>query len=221
MLAYAPREQKKSALLPLAAVAAAHIGLVALAMTMNPALVTKVKDTVTKVTLIEEPAPPPPPPQPAPPVEKQALPDSVQKVTVPDPIVDVPTLPGPSAERFVSDNPIVTPTPPQVLPTPPLGGSVGIAPVAVAATLLTSGADLQPDYPASKLRIGEEAVLRLKLAIDARGRVTSVEPVGEADRAFLRAAERHLKRVWRYAPATKDGVAVASTTEITLRFVLR
>ena len=35
-------------------------------------------------------------------------------------------------------------------------------------------------------------MLRLRLTIDARGRVVAVEPVGRADRAFLAAARRHL-----------------------------
>ena len=66
----------------------------------------------------------------------------------------------------------------------------------------------------------EEASLRLRLSIDARGRVVAVEPVGSADRAFLAAARRHLLAHWRYQPATEDGRAVASTTVITLRFEL-
>ena len=40
----------------------------------------------------------------------------------------------------------------------------------------------------------EEASLRLALTIDARGRVTAVEPVGAADPTFLAAARRHILR---------------------------
>ena len=63
-------------------------------------------------------------------------------------------------------------------------------------------------------------MLRLRLSIDARGRVTAVEPIGTADPAFLASARAHLIRVWRYKPATEDGRAVASTLTITLRFEL-
>lgn len=63
-------------------------------------------------------------------------------------------------------------------------------------------------------------MLRLKLTIDARGRVIAVEPVGRTDPAFLDAARRHLLAHWRYKPATAKGQAVASSAVITLRFEL-
>ena len=77
-----------------------------------------------------------------------------------------------------------------------------------------------PALPAVELDREEEAVLRLKLTIDAGGRVTAVDPVGQADPAFLAAARRHLMTHWRYRPATEDGRAIASATVITLRFQL-
>ena len=65
----------------------------------------------------------------------------------------------------------------------------------------------------------KEAVLRLRLSIDERGRVVAVEPVGKAEPAFLAAARRHIL-AWRYAPATEGGRAIASTTVVTLEFKL-
>ena len=79
---------------------------------------------------------------------------------------------------------------------------------------------LRPPYPNSKLRDEEEATLKLRLSIDARGRVTQVTPVGHADSTFLEAARRHIIRAWRYKPATEDGVAVSSTMVISLSFRL-
>ena len=79
---------------------------------------------------------------------------------------------------------------------------------------------MRPPYPTDKLRLEEEATLKLKLTIDARGRVTAVEPVGAADPSFLAAARRHIIRAWRYKPATEDGRAVSTTLVVTLRFVL-
>ena len=67
---------------------------------------------------------------------------------------------------------------------------------------------------------GSEAVLRLRLSIDERGRVVSVDPVGAADGAFLAAARRHLLAQWRYKPAMEGGRAVATSIVITLRFQL-
>lgn len=94
------------------------------------------------------------------------------------------------------------------------------APVRTGPHFLTPEADIKPPYPQSKLRNEEEAVLRLKLTIDSRGRVTAVEPVGRADPVFLAAARRHIAARWRYRPATEDGRAIASSTVITLRFEL-
>lgn len=84
----------------------------------------------------------------------------------------------------------------------------------------TPEALIKPPYPQQKLRLEEEAVLQLRLAIDARGRVTAVEPVGGADPVFVAAARRHLIAQWRYRPATEDGRPVASSTVVTLRFQL-
>jgi protein TonB len=94
------------------------------------------------------------------------------------------------------------------------------APVRLAARFNTPTSALKPPYPNDKLRLEEEATLRLRLTIDARGRVTAVEPVGAADPSFLEAARRHIIRAWRYKPATEDGVAVSSSTVITLSFRL-
>ena len=93
-------------------------------------------------------------------------------------------------------------------------------PVMTGPRLATSEGSLKPPYPNDKLRAGEEATLRLKLTIDPRGRVTAVDPVGSADPSFLAAARRHILRSWRYKPATEDGVAVPTTTVISLSFRL-
>ena len=93
-------------------------------------------------------------------------------------------------------------------------------PVRAGPRFATPPADVRPPYPPSKIQSQQEAVLRLKLSIDQRGRVVAVEPVGKADPAFLAAARRHLIAAWRYQPATEDGRAIASTTVITLRFQL-
>ena len=79
---------------------------------------------------------------------------------------------------------------------------------------------LRPPYPDDKRRLEEEATLKLKLAIDERGRVVAVEPVGKADRSFFEAARKHLIAKWRYKPATEGGRPVPSSTVITLRFEL-
>ena len=94
------------------------------------------------------------------------------------------------------------------------------APVRTGPRFATPPGAVRPPYPPSKIASEEEAVLRLRLSIDPRGRVTAVEPVGRADPAFLAAARRHLLAHWRYKPATVDGRAIASATIISLRFEL-
>ena len=90
----------------------------------------------------------------------------------------------------------------------------------LAARLATAEGALKPPYPLDKIRTEEEATLRLRLTIDPRGRVIVVDPVGKADPSFLEAARRHILKAWRYKPATEDGVAVQSTTVISLSFRL-
>ena len=93
-------------------------------------------------------------------------------------------------------------------------------PVKLGPRLATSENLLKPPEPLDKIRSEEEATLRLRLTIDARGRVTAVDPVGAADPSFLAAARRHILRSWRYKPATEDGMAVPTSTVISLSFRL-
>ena len=69
-------------------------------------------------------------------------------------------------------------------------------------------------------QLEQEATLKLRLAIDERGRVVAVDPVGHADPAFLAAARRHILKAWRYQPAKEGNKAIASSTVITLKFEL-
>ncbi len=88
------------------------------------------------------------------------------------------------------------------------------------AVFKTAAADIRPPYPESKRTTDQEATIRLKLAIDARGRVVGVEPVGRVDPTFFEAARRHILRHWRYTPATENGEAVATSMTVSLEFQL-
>jgi protein TonB len=196
------------------AIIVGHVALVAVVMSAKMELPPRVFDPPIKIDLIHDDDPPPPadirPEVPMPP-RSSALDRPPPQVLTP-----------PASAQTVDSNPLlpnfddlVGPrnVPPRTDPTPTL-------PVRVAARLLTAPSDLKPPYPPSKLASEEEAVLRLKLTIDERGRVIAVEPVGRADRAFLDSARRHLIAHWRYRPATEDGRAVSSSAVITLRFQL-
>lgn len=199
------------------AIAIAHVALVAAVMSVKMDLPQKLTRTITEVELIALPKPPPPPAPPS--VPRKSAPSAVDR---PQPVIPLPP-------------PVPNALDPRPTPLPPLGGEVvgpaldpvpradplqRPAPVRVGPRFATPDHALRPPYPRSRLDSGEEASLRLRLAIDQRGRVTSVDPVGRADPAFLDAARRHIIARWRYQPATEDGRATASSTVITLRFEL-
>ena len=221
MLAYAAhnrtaaRNRSPSAL---ALILAGHALAIAAVMTAKMDLVTSTSFDPTTIFNVPIDPPPPTPPQP-PETKQQPKRPTTQQSFIDDPatIVDMDaTSPATSFDQGATIDDIASVIGSDFAATrinPP-------APVRVAARFNTPEGALKPPYPNDKLRDEEEAVLKLRLNIDARGRVTSVEPVGPADASFLDAARRHIVRAWRYKPATEDGVAVSSSTVITLAFRL-
>jgi protein TonB len=219
MLAYAAHVRRPNVVdrKTLTIIVLGHAVLLAAILTARPDLIVDGRTPPTKIYNVDVP----PPPMPVPPNPTVETPPSPQPsfMPVPPAIVDmVPTVP------------IVPFDPGPVLPP---GGSIAGSgpgampidppprlPVRIATRLLTSGEALKPPYPNSKLRLEQEATLRLRLSIDAGGRVIAVDPVGAADPEFLAAARRHIIRSWRYKPAREDGVPVATTTVVTLAFRL-
>ena len=203
----------------LTAIVLVHAVLIGAVMSVKMDLPDKFRQTITRVELIDPPKPPPPPepqPQPKPQPRDQAIDRTpvIVPVPIPDPVpLDIEPIPLPIPNPGDLIGRGVEPAPrPSPLPV--------AEPVRVGPRFATSADDVRPPYPDSKRRLEEEAVLKLRLSIDARGRVVSVEPVGRVDRDFLEAARRHILARWRYKPATEDGRAVASSTVITLRFEL-
>lgn len=196
-----------------------HAVLIAAVMTAKMEIVPPFDPTKTVIDFIDPTKPPPPePPKPTPEPKAQAEPRNSQ-VDRPDVVIPIPAGGDPTFDN--------TPLPPipnlgpigagtEILPTPVPKAD----PVLVGPRLATPERLLKPAYPLDKQRLEEEAVLRLKLSINERGRVVAVEPVGRVDRSFFEAARKHLLAYWRYTPATEDGRAVASSTVITLTFRL-
>jgi protein TonB len=218
MLAYAAHRrriaERHSAPHLMLAIIAGHVALIAFVMSAKMDLPERIRDA-TEIKFI--PTPPPPPPN-RPPLKADPKP-SQSTVTRTPTIVPVPQLPidqlDPTPMPTLPSIPTVRPTPnpePRIAPMP--------APVRVGPRFATPADAVRPPYPSSKIASEEEAVLRLRLSIDQRGRVVAVEPVGRADPAFLTAARKHLLARWRYKPATEGGRAIASSTVITLRFEL-
>ena len=225
MLAYASNRRRLAASRPaphaMLAIIALHVAGVAVVMSAKMDIPGAVTRTITKtynVPLPKETPPPPPPmdePRPAP---RSSI-DLVRPI-VPSPRpmplpIDSRPAPDPSPGPVAGSGTEPAPQP-QPLPIP----RPTAEPVRSGPRFATPADALRPPYPPSKIAREEEASLKLRLSIDARGRVTAVAPVGPADPAFLEAARRHLMAKWRYKPATEDGRPVASTTVITLRFEL-
>ncbi len=224
MLAYAAnrRPRRRPSAPTLAVIIGVHaLGLVILATT-KVALPELPEIIRTKIYNVPVP-PPPTPPRPKIEARTEAKPQPAQRerVFTPTPVIDRP-LTGPTVDL----GPPILDRAPDIgtaLGTPltqPIERSPPAPPVRIAARAMTPSDLLRPPYPDAKRRSEEEAVLRLRLAIDPRGRVTAVEPLGDVDPAFLAAARTHLLRHWRYRPATEAGRAIASSLTITLRFEL-
>ena len=221
MLAYAPRPTARSGSpRTLLLVAAGHAVALGLVLTARSDLVSRTPFDPTDVVFVPIKAPPPPPP---PPPGEPTPPRAAPQSTIDTPPVIIPT-PLPNAPA-VTDGPSilsVTPLPGTAIePQPPLATDPPAPAVVRKAARFATPADLvRPPYPAARRESGDGAQLRLTLAIDPRGRVTAVTPVGAADPVFLDAARRHILRHWRYRPALEGDVAIASTVTITLRFEL-
>ncbi len=212
MLAYAPQpDRQRLSPMALTLIIAGHIAAIGAVMSakmvierhVNPPLII---DFIPN-PVVPKPDDPPPQSNPKP-----------TPSTFDNPITIIPPLPGP--------RPTVDPMP-QPLPQPGNTGGTGTAPIPLDRPIIRTGphlataADsLRPPYPDSKRETGDEASLRLKLTIDAAGRVVAVDPVGRVDKIFFDAARRHILRAWRYQPAMEGTKAVPSTTTIALRFEL-
>ena len=79
---------------------------------------------------------------------------------------------------------------------------------------------LQPAYPSGAIRNGIEGVAIVKVLIGTDGRVKEVQSIRADDPDFLAATRKQALAKWRFVPATRDGVAIESWREMTVRFVL-
>jgi periplasmic protein TonB len=170
---------------------------------------------------------PPPEPVPPPPVA-DPVPNPPIDFTRPTPQIPVPPLgEGPAARPDDGFTPPPTPFPPGGGEITGSGGTAPIEivplrePVFAPATRHPRYADgFQPPYPPSAEREGLAGSSRVRVRIGPDGRVLSVEDLGSTDPRFFTATQRHALSRWRFRPATRDGVAVETTQELTVRFVL-
>ena len=222
MLAYAAHarpEGRARSPKALALIIAGHAVLIAAVMTAKMELITGTPFDPTDIINIPVDPPPPPPPPEAQSKAQPNRPTQPSFIDNPSPIMDMDA----SLSSAMFDQGATIEDIGKVIGTDirlPAIDPPKAAPVKLAARLNVPESALKPPYPPDMRREGEEATLKLRLTIDTRGKVTEVEPVGAANPSFLEAARRHILRAWRYKPATEDGVAVPSSTVITLSFRL-
>lgn len=218
MLAYAAsrsaagRQSSPNAML---FIIAAHVAALAVVMSAKMDLPHRIFDRPLKVDTIRLPQE-----QPKQRPERKTVADPDNRtLTQPDRSVPIPApFPAPDATLPPADlGPSATgPGPavaePQPLPRPPV--------ITRGPQLLTSGAELRPPYPLVKETIGEEATLTLRLLINEKGRVLTVDPIGRADPTFAEVARRHIIIHWRFRPAVNSGQPTMSSTVITVAFRL-
>lgn len=156
-----------------------------------------------------------PPPNPPEPVEKQ-LPSRQETVTRPDPevqLAEASTVTFDTAKTTVIDE---TPGPTVAINPPrPIGPPK--EPVRIAA-VIDPRVPLQPAYPPSEQRLGNEGAVVVRVLVGTDGRVKAVEKVKAESEAFFRSTERQALRYWRFRPATVDGKPVESWQVMTVRF---
>jgi len=203
--------RRKASPITLALIFAGHAGLILVVMSSKMELPERYREPPIIIDTIDPPKDPPP--LPAEPRNTDSNPRAPQPTELDRPIEIVPT-------PFRND-PIDVGRLPPIPSGPDIGEMPSDPPKPIARLgpkLATDDSALRPPYPEAKRRLEQEAVLRLRLSIDERGRVRSVEPIGAADPMFLASARAHLMRNWRYTPASEGGRPVASSIVITLRF---
>ncbi|MDJ0278140.1 TonB family protein [Sphingomonas sp. 2R-10] len=197
-------------------------GLLALAMLTATTVVTFV-DPYKPMEAVNIPIEPPPPPIDEPRPVERAMPDPA-----PVPLPYVPPAPIPAPGPVIASTDTMPTTLPPLMPTPPMPGATGTGsavtvtpplPVLVNASVDPRyRADFQPDYPAFERNQGRNGVVVVRVLVGANGRVAAIEPVSATSDAFLDATKRRALSKWRFRPATRDGVAIESWREMTVRF---
>lgn len=171
------------------------------------------------------------------PFETYAVPE--EKAPPPEPVettIEQPIRTRPTQQQPTAAEPIVTGAQgdPVVIGSAGTGEGIDPGPTIIlppadpprAPVLVDAGIDpralpqFQPDYPGAMIRQGLEGSVTVRVTINAEGRVTDIARVSATDESFWLATQRHALRKWRFRPATRDGVPVATTKVMTVRFTL-
>ena len=163
--------------------------------------------------------------------------------------LDIKVWPAPDNKmegRIVVDKNTVKP--PEAPPLPPISNPIPVDPIAPtipidegdSSTRITTvlgpvaptnydrmaeavgATHTTPPYPPLALKLGEEGGLRLHLTISPQGIVTEAQVIRSSGYDDLdQAARNWIMAHWRYRPALRGGAAVASTSNVEVRFDLK
>ena len=175
-------------------------------------------------------------PEPAPPEPDAAEPD--EPAPAPDPAPDRIETVGPRSATTLVRRPTPPATARAVVPTPspapspapsppPPPRPVQPTPPSVAAAGATAVEGARPDagnqppvYPMEARANRWTGVVTLRLGVDADGAVRNVEVAGTSGHPSLDDAAVSAAWGWRFSPARRGGIAVASSVVRRVRFVL-
>lgn len=200
------------------------------------------------LVLLGDGGPVPPPPVAAPLIVDIALaPPSAPPPAPPAVPQSVPASPGPAVPVARPATPATEPVPPApplkplVREPPADGGMASAAPAPASPSASTSssvpgpatGDAIEPprytlgsawcpapEYPERARLRGHQGSVTLSVTVDETGRVGALAIVEGSGHALLDQAALNTIRSWRFAPATRNGIPVAATRTVVIRFAL-
>lgn len=124
----------------------------------------------------------------------------------------------PSGNTLYGKPPEAAPAPAEVKPLPAEGA---VPPTEVDAPPRPLSLEVPPgEYPREAREAGFEGEVRLRLLVDAEGRVREAEVLSDPGHGLGAAAVPIAKRYYRFRPALKGGQPVATRLVLTVRFQL-
>lgn len=182
-------------------------------------------------------APDPVAPDPAPPITRFEA--DVLPAHKPETLRTPPPLIPPTRERLEKTTPTPVPIAVSVQAEPvdtapwsePVLVSTGITEGPATAASSASDGDLAsplaydtaspPPYPRDSAMRGHQGTVTLRVLVDPSGRVLRVEiERGSGHRELDLAAQRHVRRFWRFHPARQQGVPMAAWALVPIHFSL-
>jgi protein TonB len=210
-VAYVPATRPRVSIQAIAAIVAAHAGVLALLVSLD-VIPAPIAVTTLIVDLIQPATPTPPPevitPQPRP-VEIKPPPRR-QPTPVPQPVL--------ATNAPATANLIEAPLVRETAPAPP-------TPVAVAVTQPRFDADYlsnpAPAYPPLSRRMGEEGKVVLRVFVEPSGRPSQIELKTSSSSPRLDQAAQEAVWRWKFIPAKRGDDPVAAWVVVPVVFTLK